>query len=76
MLQGTRSRGFISNDDNGANVSYYLYIESWYRTLSSNSMWSDGHIYVINVYSEGYVGGNTVNSTSSGLQSFFFKFNE
>ena len=68
MLQETKSRGFISNDDNGANVSYYLYTESWYRTLSPNSMWSDGHIYLIRVWTNGHVGGNWGDLDDGGVQ--------
>lgn len=49
-------RGWISDNDNGANRSYYLYSGAWYLTSSPHTMGIDEHARIVNVNSNGYVG--------------------
>lgn len=60
-------RGFISNQNNGNNTSYYLCAGIWYRTLSPNSIESDVNAHVIHLGSGGPFSSSRVKYSDSGV---------
>lgn len=64
MLQIIFCRGWISNENSGANTSYYLYSGAWYHAFSPFDFYLDSHVSVNCVYSDGYVSGYWVNYSS------------
>lgn len=44
------SRGSIDSDNNGANYSFYLYVNKWYFTISPADLWSNVYASLFELY--------------------------
>ena len=67
MLLIERYRGFISNEDKGINISYYLYTSGWYRMLSPTHIWSGETGNAIYIASDGNIFSNNINNVGGVL---------
>ena len=50
MLNIWMSRGSIDSDNNGANYSFYLYVNKWYFTISPENLWSNVYASLFELY--------------------------
>ena len=70
MFQETRSRGWISLEDKGFNMSYYLYSDVWYLLMSPRNFWFDSYSYVMYIDADGIIHGFNNGSELGGVQKF------
>ena len=63
------NRGFGDNN-NADNNSFYLYINQWYKSMSSSHM-QDGRGYVMHVWSTGNIHYSTIDTAECGVRLIF-----
>lgn len=61
-------RGWVSDENLGSNISFYLCISVWYHMLSPHSMRSDSHASLIHIDSFGWFGNPIVDQINGGVQ--------